>query len=45
MPPLGGVPMATLVAVTVFDVSVPKTATCSPTVTLAMVGEVTPGSR
>jgi hypothetical protein len=36
--------MATLVAATVFDVSVPKTATCSPTVTLAMEAEVTPWS-
>ena len=37
--------MATLVAVTVLEVSVPKTATCSPTVTLAIVGDVTPWSR
>ena len=34
-------PTATRVAVTEPEVSVPKTATCSPTVTEAMVGELT----
>ena len=37
--------MATWVAVTVPELSVPKTATCSPTFTSAMVGELTPGSK
>ena len=37
--------MPTLVAVTVSEDSVPKTATCSPTVTLAKVAELTDGSR
>jgi hypothetical protein len=36
--------MATEVAVTVSAVSVPNTATCSPTVTSDNPGDVTPGS-
>jgi len=36
--------MSTLVAVTVFEVSVPTTATCSPTVTFDSEAEVTLGS-
>jgi hypothetical protein len=43
-PNMRGTPMRTLVAVTVFEDSVPVTATCSPTVTLEKDGEVTPGS-
>jgi hypothetical protein len=38
-------PRATRVAVTEPEASVPNTATCSPTATEAMVGEVTPGSK
>src|SRR5664280_2758165 len=38
-------PMTTLVAATVLEVSVPTTATCEPTVTSANVGAVTPRSR
>ncbi len=37
--------MATRVAVTDSVVPDPKTATCSPTVTEAMFGELTPGSK
>jgi hypothetical protein len=37
--------MATEVAATVPEVSVPKTATDSPTVTFAKLGEVTPRSK
>jgi hypothetical protein len=43
--PLGGAPMATDVAVTTLEVSVPNTATCWPTVTLAMDGVVASWSR
>src|SRR5664280_1142501 len=42
-PPVGGAPMATMVAVTVSEVAVPNTATWAPTVTLAMEGEVRRG--
>jgi hypothetical protein len=38
-------PMATLVAVTVPEASVPKTATWSPTLRVEKVGDVTDGSR
>src|SRR5664280_879086 len=44
-PPVGGAPTATLVAVTVLEVSVPNTATWAPTVTLPKEGEVTSWSR
>jgi hypothetical protein len=44
-PPEGGVPIATLVAATEPELSVPNTATCSPTVTLVMLGDVAPGSK
>jgi hypothetical protein len=37
-------PMATFVAVTVFEESLPKTATCDPTLTSVSEGEVTPWS-
>ena len=44
-PPVGGAPTATLVAVTVLEVSVPNTATWAPTVTLPKEGEVMSWSR